>query len=220
MHHHTSISASVFGVVMIVIGSIGLASSSPPGMSPYLVLIAGGLLFDNLFGAHLLLLALMLPFHLLSYAFFLPIARRGGGVYYPGLVKEDRVLAYSMLPDRIILVRHLEGVGETILGESVVRGPGMLTRLRKALDSAAVADVALDDARLGEAVDRWNHEVLGKRRKIELDRHSSGYRHAWEVIGSLWRSKKTGEEREDVIRLAVWLARAEDEIHGRGRPSL
>ena len=168
----------------------------------------------------LLLSLLAIPVTLVEYVFFLPLRSRVDGVFVHG----NRVVAWWMLPDRVVLVLT-SADAQGVWGRSIFRGPRNLRRMRKKLLAANIPECPLEESRLRVAVARWNgdlelraridalpHVKLDPRMPlIVLDRASKAHvDRVQAILEVLWAYETSVEGRHDVMRLAVWYALAVD----------
>jgi len=223
---------TIIGVVLLIVGTVGFPSDwlGWAGKILFGGILLLGILYTALLGflPQMMIMLLALPFFLIGYALFLPIKRKHGKV----LKERNPIVAYGMQPDRIVLVYHcfIPKHMNAIEGSSVFRGRRKLEKMKKILAEAAVPEVAVDDAALGDAVEVWNGDDR-LRRKLEnrmvtplgrdeplivLDRDSKErVDRIHHVVEALWQADRYRKMRDELFQLAVWYSLAVDKCYGR-----
>ena len=175
-----------------------------------------------------LIMVMFAPFWIWSYCFSHPIKKKQGAVVDDGGAP---VIAWHSLGDRMVLVREFDVI-DTIEGKSFFRGSVALWRMRAFLEKNNIPEFVMNEESLKLVMNEWNddQEFLALARKIQrfkwtgdghvplidFDKYNrASVDRMSKVIGLLWQSHKLSiQQKDDVIRLAIWYSLAVDVCYG------
>jgi hypothetical protein len=165
------------------------------------------------------------PFMIVREIFGMPVKKKDGVVTWGG----EKVIAYWMKAERVVLVREFTEYIQCISGRSIFARPRKLEKIGHVLESGRVPETPLDKERLRKAVDRWG----GDERLMKRARKSARTRDrvpaagppvrlqspskdevdfVHEFVDLLWRLRRE-TDRDDIIQLAVWYALEVDRVY-------
>ncbi|HOX06330.1 MAG TPA: hypothetical protein PK280_08010 [Planctomycetota bacterium] len=150
---------------------------------------------------------LAIPFGILRYLLVSPVKLVGDRAFEG----EQEILAYCVLPDRIVLVREFPTLNE-VEGHSLFL-PRRVSRATEAQLSRSVAIRLSIDEESAARVYGQPLPALSEFNRDTMDRSMIDGIHS--VVGKLWSQHKASHMRGNVLSLAAWYALAADKYFRR-----